>query len=322
MTLPLVSVVIPAYNAESTIKRCIESVLGDAHKSVEIIVVDDGSTDRTAEYIGNLASSCPEVIRLVRQPNRGACAARNAGMDAARGEFIQFLDSDDELVDDKLQRAVLQFQENVDLQCVYCDMQFFIDSKPDRVGQAAHQNIRALADRESGYFTCGLNTNLPVWRSRFLRECRLRWNEKLPCWQESVYYVELLTELGSARSVFHDGAVGIRFHRKSALSGVSSAYWSGRYISGQLEAIRILYERCVSKGMPAIELRKQYVEFLKRLMVRSVVGNSRDAWQQVVQVAWTVRLDGMLWRLFARLPFPVVRAAYLVYRSLRHGSSS
>lgn len=87
---PTVSAVIPAYNAERFISGAIQSVLAQTCKIAEIIVVDDGSKDRTAE----VAAAFPEV-RVLRQPNAGPGAARNAGIHAASGEWIAFLDSDD-----------------------------------------------------------------------------------------------------------------------------------------------------------------------------------------------------------------------------------
>jgi glycosyltransferase involved in cell wall biosynthesis len=87
---PSVSAVIPAYNAEQFISGAIQSVLAQTHKIAEIIVVDDGSTDRTAE----IAAGFPGV-RVIHRPNGGPGAARNTGIHAASGEWIGFLDSDD-----------------------------------------------------------------------------------------------------------------------------------------------------------------------------------------------------------------------------------
>lgn len=85
------SVVIPAYNREATLERCIQSALDQSHKPLEILVVDDGSKDRTAE----LAAGFGGVVRVIQQANAGAPSARNHGVREARGEWIAFLDSDD-----------------------------------------------------------------------------------------------------------------------------------------------------------------------------------------------------------------------------------
>ena len=92
MTAPLVSVLIPCWNAERTIGETLESVLAQTWPNVEIIVVDDGSTDGSAGVVERFASL---GVRLFRQANRGQTAALNACLEHARGEFIQYLDADD-----------------------------------------------------------------------------------------------------------------------------------------------------------------------------------------------------------------------------------
>lgn len=88
---PRFSVIIPAYNSASTLARAIDSVLAQSYPAHEIIVVDDGSTDNTAL----IAEEFGATVRLMRQPNSGVAAARNAGARAASGEWLAFLDADD-----------------------------------------------------------------------------------------------------------------------------------------------------------------------------------------------------------------------------------
>lgn len=95
--LPQVSVVIPVYNNELFVREAIESALGQAGPGLEVIVVDDGSTDASAER----AAEIPDV-RVIRQANGGIGAARNAGVALATGEFIGFLDADDVWTVDRL----------------------------------------------------------------------------------------------------------------------------------------------------------------------------------------------------------------------------
>jgi glycosyltransferase involved in cell wall biosynthesis len=90
---PTFSVVVPAFNAERTIAATVRSVLMQTRSDFELLVVDDGSTDTTAERVEELAGD-PRV-RLLRQPNSGVAIARNTGIAAARGRYVSFLDSDD-----------------------------------------------------------------------------------------------------------------------------------------------------------------------------------------------------------------------------------
>ena len=95
-----VSVIIPVYNREAYIRESVDSVLAQTFTEFEVIVVDDGSTDAAAEII---QSYTDPRIRLIRQSHQGVSAARNTGLDAARGEYITFLDSDDLYYPDFLQ---------------------------------------------------------------------------------------------------------------------------------------------------------------------------------------------------------------------------
>jgi glycosyltransferase involved in cell wall biosynthesis len=106
-----VSIIIPAYNAEPWIVECLRSALDQTWPACEILVIDDGSTDRTAAIAEQYVSP---RLKLIRQANRGASAARNAGLKAASGEYIQFLDADDLLAPDKIEHQVnlLRLQDN------------------------------------------------------------------------------------------------------------------------------------------------------------------------------------------------------------------
>jgi glycosyltransferase involved in cell wall biosynthesis len=103
---PLVSVIVPAYQAERFIRETLESALAQDYAPVEIIVVDDGSDDGTAQ----IAASLP--VRLVRIPHSGVSAARNAGIAAARGDYVTILDADDLWPVDRLSHQVTYLQQH------------------------------------------------------------------------------------------------------------------------------------------------------------------------------------------------------------------
>src|SRR5687768_14457984 len=96
---PLVSIIIPAYNAERFIKETIMSALRQSWPSKEIIVVDDGSSDLTYKIAKSFEN---DGVKLFTQPNSGACAARNKGFNESSGRYIQFLDADDLMASNKI----------------------------------------------------------------------------------------------------------------------------------------------------------------------------------------------------------------------------
>lgn len=112
---PLVSVVMPAYNASRFIQKSIHSVLNQDYPNIEVIVVDDGSEDGTAE----VAEQSGNRVRVIRQKNAGPAAARNRGIEEAGGQFIAFLDADDVWLPGKISLQVAYLQGHPDVGIAY-----------------------------------------------------------------------------------------------------------------------------------------------------------------------------------------------------------
>ena len=106
-----ISVIIPTYNRRNTLSRAVESVLNQIYKPIEIIVVDDGSTDGTKEMFSEMYP----LVRYIYQANSGVSSARNTGINSASGDWIALLDSDDEWLPDKLDRQVKLLQDNAEI---------------------------------------------------------------------------------------------------------------------------------------------------------------------------------------------------------------
>ncbi|TCM78957.1 glycosyltransferase family 2 protein [Rhodovulum steppense] len=115
---PSVSVVVPAFNAEKYLEETVHSALGQSVPPIEIIIVNDGSSDGTAKVADQLAATHPEVTATHR-PNGGAAAARNTGLSRARGEFILFLDADDRLTEDAIRHHLEVFEQHPDAAMVF-----------------------------------------------------------------------------------------------------------------------------------------------------------------------------------------------------------
>ncbi len=125
--MPLVSVVIPAYNAQKFVLQAVRSVLDQCYESVEILLVDDGSTDQTTEIVRQHAPT----VHIIRQENAGVAAARNTGLRQARGELICFLDADDGWLPGKLAAQVAYMQTHPEVGLLYHD---WLVWRPDATG--------------------------------------------------------------------------------------------------------------------------------------------------------------------------------------------
>jgi glycosyltransferase involved in cell wall biosynthesis len=113
---PLVSVIIPVFNGERHVADAIASVLAQRHHALEVIVVDDGSTDASADVVCRIADA---RCRLVTQPSSGAAAARNRGISESTGALLAFLDADDVWTPDKLDRQLLALTANPEIDMAF-----------------------------------------------------------------------------------------------------------------------------------------------------------------------------------------------------------
>ena len=141
--MPLVSVVIPTYNCAPYLAESLESVLAQTFRDFEIVVVDDGSTDHTWAVLGRYAG----VATIVRAPHGGLSAARNAGLTAARGEWIAFHDADDVALPDRLAFQLDFVRANPAYEAVFCNGEWMDDGPAERRYVVPLAVVRRCLDR-------------------------------------------------------------------------------------------------------------------------------------------------------------------------------
>lgn len=170
----MVSVIIPSYNRADKILPAVESVLNQTYTDLELIIVDDGSGDNTKEVIESINDS---RIRYVYQENAGACAARNNGINQAKGEYIAFHDSDDIWHKDKLEKQMDALLKNdADIVCcklikIYSDGK--TEFKPSKLRQGFMKPVTNLF---------GIGTQTIVAKRKVFDE--FRFDTEFPCFQE------------------------------------------------------------------------------------------------------------------------------------------
>lgn len=119
---PLLSIIVPVYNSEDYIEECLISICTQSYENIEIIVINDGSTDKSEGIIKKLAYAYPQ-IKLYNKKNEGPSIARNLGMKIASGEYITFIDSDDKLLNNDIYEKVIEiFSHDKDLDVVQYDV--------------------------------------------------------------------------------------------------------------------------------------------------------------------------------------------------------
>lgn len=166
---PLVSVVLPVYNGEPFIASTLESALGQTYRNLEVIVVDDGSRDRTRAIVEARAADDPR-IRVISQANRGLAATRNRALEHARGEFVAPLDADDlwdpTKIERQVRRAVLA-GEGTGL--VYC-WWFWIDAQGGVLDSSPRWHFEGSAADALLQINFVGNASVPLFRRRHLEE--------------------------------------------------------------------------------------------------------------------------------------------------------
>lgn len=200
---PLISVIIPVYNREKHIKNCLDIVISQTYKNLEIIVVNDGSTDSSVEIINQYSN---KIILLEHQKNRGLSAARNTGIENATGKYIHFMD-DDDIINPEFYENMVKASEKTDADMACCSMvqqkfkyktQIF---KKQGVYSTLEDKMKITYVGKWGY----------VWRylfrTDFLRKNNLQFVEgivieDLPFSFQAVYYANKVVTVPNAEYIY------------------------------------------------------------------------------------------------------------------------
>ena len=195
MSEPLISVIIPAYNVEKRLDRCLESICSQDWNALQILIVDDGSRDGTAEKADAWARRDGR-IEVIRQPNLGVSQARNAALDHSRGEWIRFVDADDELPPGALRAQMRRVTDN--------GSDLVVSGYEHHVGDVAH--VCNLAGRDEtvpcdqyllfhkryGHsFFCGVLWN-KLFRRALIERGKIRFRDGLTFGEDFTFVCEYL----------------------------------------------------------------------------------------------------------------------------------
>jgi glycosyltransferase involved in cell wall biosynthesis len=281
---PLVSIVIPSHNRAGPIVRALESVRAQTYRPVEIVVVDDGSTDRTADAVDAFGRTLDAGVslRVLRQVRAGAAAARNRGMGELRGAYLKFLDSDDELESDALERQTFRLARSAAGIC-YGD---WLDCGRGRRG---HRDRRRSMGGCDDALACMLR--LGWWCPDFCYLYRaeaveaVRWDETLPAGQDLDFN---LRAVESGAVVEYDGTLVGRYvhHRGPRVSAIGLMAWI-------VVCSRILgnaRERLERSGLLTAARRAALAESLW-LLASSAATRSRRVFERTIASALGVSAD-------------------------------
>jgi glycosyltransferase involved in cell wall biosynthesis len=231
---PLVTICIPAFNSEKWIEATICSALAQTWLNKEIIIVDDGSTDRTNQIIRHYESS---NVKIIEQENKGACVARNRALNIAKGDFIQWLDADDMLAPDKIARQLQNSDMNPESMTLhscswghfyYCLSRAKFETSP------LWRDLSSLDWLLTSFNTRHMMPNHAWLVSRKITNLAGQWNENIKINQDGEYFCRVVSSCEHVK--YHSESVC--FYRKGNVGSITARKKS-------LEAISFAYNLCV-----------------------------------------------------------------------------
>ncbi len=157
---PLISVIIPVYNVEKYIEKCIDSVCKQTYSNLEIIIIDDGSTDGSGKLCDKWQKEDDRIIVLHKR-NSGQSGARNAGLDISKGDYIAFVDSDDYILPNMYEELLNLLREN-HADIAHCDFQRTDEELPE-----SKDSIKMLMSSEEAFLYCAEREKWSVWCSLY-----------------------------------------------------------------------------------------------------------------------------------------------------------
>lgn len=191
--MPTISIVIPVYNAESFIRRCLDSIITQSYRDFEVILVDDGSSDGSAS-ICDLYASKYEYFSVIHTPNRGVSAARNLGMKSAKGAFVTFIDADDYVLPEFLSSFVCNSGLDADVsftgvRCIYPD------ASKNHVCRSRHTGIvsRKVMIHECIHNNLCYSPWAKLFSLSFLKLHDIKFDEHLKYAEDRVFIAQVLT---------------------------------------------------------------------------------------------------------------------------------
>ncbi len=184
----LVSVVIPVYNSKKWLQKCIYSILNQTYSNLELIIIDDGSTENICDVINQIND---KRITLINKHNEGVSTSRNLGINISKGKYIYFLDSDDYVEDNLIEICMKEFRNESNLDIVYFNFFNDLHSETDEFVSTNISNFKDLELKEDPLLFAGFVWN-KMYKVKFLKENNILFNPNLNIYEDIDYNLRCL----------------------------------------------------------------------------------------------------------------------------------
>lgn len=260
MTPNLVSVIIPTYNRSQLLVEAVESCLNQTYSNIEIIIIDDGSLDNTEKQINYFLQNdwSNKNFIYIKQNNAGASAARNLGIKESKGEYIQFLDSDDLLFPGKIEQQLKALQDNDSIVCsCYGLIGKSLRSETKRLGESFH-SVTDLINKLISNKVHIMSTPAPLWKASFIKS-QQGWREDISFGDDLEYHIRLLSKATNACFVDKE-LFFVREHEEERLSEVLH---DETKIYSSIKTRQSIYDVLSSNGLWSKEIQKNYLSGIR-----------------------------------------------------------
>jgi len=269
---PLVSVIIPTRNRHDFLREAVASVAAQTHPEVECIVVDDGSDEpvETAAREGWVGRPA-EMLKVIRQERANGNVARNRGLDESRGEFIQFLDSDDYLLQKKLERQIAILDPHRDLDAVVCRIKvigpagLLVDHRWAVSSEVERPSVFDLLNEKVSW-----QTMCPLWRRSAFGCHHLRWDPTIRIAQDWLFHVDALARGANVKFVNDHVLACYRIPEQGNVSYGFNTIEKVRSLHNTITAIR---RRLLAAKIPC---DRHVVRWMEELKGRAVASGAKS----------------------------------------------
>lgn len=284
MTYPLVSIIVPVYNVESFLSECLDSLLNQTYANIEIICIDDGSTDNSPKILGHYKEQYSQ-IKTITTVNQGQAAARNLGLKEASGDFIMFMDSDDWLEIEAIETALNQgFFDNSNVDAVCFGLQQVRNGIVSPYREYSFEGVLPVDEKLA--LKVSPEPVAKLYRTSFLRQNKITFPEGL--WYEDMTFywhcISCVNEIGTMKEQFYNyrrrddstmgnserKTPGMTIHHLYNLEVIHEKWKNNKYLEKHLAFFEYIFELYVQQAFKFLcdEDRTEFVHELKKLIQR------------------------------------------------------
>lgn len=302
---PKVSVIVPAYNVETYISKCINSVLSQTCPDLELIVVNDGSKDNTAQIIDRIAEHDTR-LKVIHKENEGVSAARNSGLDICSGEYVVFVDGDDYIAPDYLEYMLgLVERSNAE----FCLSKNSFTRKGEAQVEADRLEVLSPADATALLLSPAVIVGCwnKIYKRSFLIENNLRFSSKL-FYGEGLSFITTAAQLSNAVGV---GCRKVYYYRRNNVASATTKFDIQKLYNGEKSLDTIEENLRISSHKINTMLYLHRSIFALGALVRLLSYHLEKEYPQDYK-RWKRYVDKSAWLLMFKREIPVYRRLMLI----------